>query len=98
MRHLSLTVTWTVGLSALMASLCLANPLPWLVTGLVFLALASVMLVRELARIAARSRREPTLAELGLRGAAGGDSARAPTAARPGAPALDGLDRRFVRS
>jgi len=66
MRHLYLTVTWTAGLCALVASLCLTNPLPWLVVGLALLSTATVMLVRELRRIAARGRREPTLAELGL--------------------------------
>ncbi|MEQ8232100.1 MAG: hypothetical protein RLW61_16175 [Gammaproteobacteria bacterium] len=93
MRHLSLTLTWTLGLSALMASLCLANPLPWLLAGLALIGAAGVMLVRELSRIAARSRREPTLAELGLAGretvASPGDTSRR---------SLDGLPGTFARS
>lgn len=77
MRHLYLTITWTAGLCALLASLCLTNPLPWLVVGLALLSMAVVMLVRELRRIAARGRREPTLAELGLTHAASATEATA---------------------
>ena len=97
MRHLYLTITWTAGLCALVASLCLTNPLPWLVVGLALLSMAVVMLVRELRRIAARGRREPTLAELGLTPAASATE----TAARQHAGRMQRLDElpgTFARS
>jgi membrane protein implicated in regulation of membrane protease activity len=97
MRHLYLTVTWTAGLCALVASLCLTNPLPWLVVGLALLSTATVMLVRELRRIAARGRREPTLAELGLTQA--GSTAEAAEWERVGrAQRLDELTGTLARS
>jgi len=97
MRHLYLTVTWTAGLCALVASLCLTNPLPWLVVGLALVSAASVMLMRELRRIAARGRREPTLAELGLNHEAGpAGAAGRERAQRPGR--LDELSGTLARS
>ncbi len=97
MRHLYLTVTWTAGLCALVASLCLTNPLPWLLAGLALLSAAVVMLVRELRLIAARGRREPTLAELGL----SQDGGMAAPAGRGNAGRTDGFDElsgTFARS